>query len=100
MDNESMLVKITEIRDNLNHHESRILALEKNVEAITDIAKSTAVMAEQMKYMGNSITQLTIDVKELKGRSAKKWDAIVDKTIMMLVAAVVGFCLSKIGLGG
>lgn len=99
MDNESMLVKITEMRDDIGHHENRILALEKNVEAITDIAKSTAVMAEQMKYMGNSITQLTTDVKELKGRSAKKWDAIVDKAIMMLVAAVIGFCLSKIGLG-
>lgn len=100
MENESMLVKITEMRDNISHHENRILALEKNVEAITDIAKSTAVMAEQMKYMGNSITQLTTDVKELKGRAAKNWDIIVDKVITMLVAAVVGFCLSKIGLGG
>lgn len=100
MENESMLVKITEMRDNISHHENRILALEKNVEAITDIAKSTAVMAEQMKYMGDSITQLTIDVKELKGRAAKNWDIIVDKVITMLVAAVVGFCLSKIGLGG
>lgn len=100
MENESMLVKITEMRDNISHHENRILALEKNVEAITDIAKSTAVMAEQMKYMGNSITQLTTDVKELKGRAAKNWDIIVDKVITILVAAAVGFCLSKIGLGG
>lgn len=38
------------------------------------------------------------DVKELTKKPAKKWDDLVSKIVMTIVASVVGFLLAKIGL--
>ncbi len=46
----------------------------------------------------DSLEQLSEDVNELKEKPAKRWESVVEKAIGILVAAVVGFMLAKIGL--
>jgi hypothetical protein len=55
-------------------------------------------MAEQLKNVNTSVSALTGEVEELKEKPAKRWDGLVDKIITVIVAALVGFLLAKIGL--
>ena len=61
-----MAVKLqeVEIRSKSNMH--RIDALEKNQDAINQLATSTAVMAQNISTMGERIDSMSNDIKDLK----------------------------------
>lgn len=76
----------------------RIDDLEKNQEAINQLATSTAVMAQNISTMGERIDGMGKDIKELKEVPAARWKFVVEKAIYVLVAGIMGFALSKFGM--
>lgn len=109
----------TEQRSKSNSH--RIDAIEKNQEAINNLASSVAVMAKEQEHMRSDIVETAGDVKdvkttlasmptgaehkellneikELKDKPGKRWESVVEKAILVLIGALVSFALSKIGL--
>ena len=98
MDNEKLAIKLQETTDRSLRNEGRIKKLEGENAALHQLATSVAVMAEQMKTMNASVSTLTNDVEELKGKPGKRWEDIVGKVIWAVLAALVAFLLAKIGL--
>ena len=86
-----------EQRSKSNSH--RLEALEKQTEAVNALATSVAVMAERVEVTGNKVDGLCTDVQELKAEPGKRWKGVVEKVIYIVVAAVVGFILARLGLG-
>lgn len=76
----------------------RIDDLEKNQEAINQLATSTAVMAQNISTMGKRIDSMGNDIKDLKEVPAARWKFVVEKAIYVLVAGIMGFALSKFGM--
>ena len=93
-----MAVKLQEVesRSKINTH--RIDALEKNQDAINQLATSTAVMAQNISTMGDRIDSMSNDIKDLKEIPATRWKFVVEKAIYVLVAGIIGFALSKFGM--
>ena len=83
-----------EQRSKSNSH--RLDALEKHTEALNTLATSVAVMAEKVEVTGEKVDGLCTDVQELKAEPGKRWKGVV---IYIVVAAVVGFILARLGLG-
>ena len=52
----------------------------------------------QYEHIMEKLDQLAGDVKELKAKPGKRWEGIVEKAIGILVAAVLGFMLARLGL--
>ena len=98
MENEHIALKLQETTDRTARNEARIKKLEGEYRVIYDLATSVAVMAEQVKIMGVNVNSLTEKVEDLEGRSGERWDSIVDKIWLTIVAAIVGFALAQIGL--
>ena len=98
MDTEQLAIKLQETTDRSLRNEGRIKKLEGEHETLQQLATSVAVMAEQMKNMTNSVNTLTGKVEHLEEKPAKRWDAIVDKLIWAVLAAVVAFLLGRMGL--
>ena len=79
------------------------------VEKLGDITSVVADVRSDSKNLVSQITPLTNkldniealerNVEELRMKPAKKWDGVVEKIIMMVVAAVAAFVLGRIGLG-
>ncbi len=86
-----------EQRSKSNSH--RLEALEKQTEAVNRLATSVAVMAERVEVTGGKVDSLCADVQELKSEPGKRWKGVVEKVIYIVVAAVVGFILARLGLG-
>lgn len=57
-----------------------------------------AKLDEQLKAMGEKLDKLVHWQEEEKGKPGKRWNDIVEQTIALVVAAVVGFLLARIGL--
>lgn len=86
-----------EQRSKSNSH--RLDELKKQTEAVNALATSVAVMAERVEITGNKVDGLCTDVQELKSEPGKRWKSLVEKVIYIVVAAVVGFILARLGLG-
>jgi len=90
-------ISAVEQRGKSNSH--RLDALEKQTEALNTLATSVAVMAERVEITGAKVDSLCTDVQELKAEPGKRWKGVVEKVIYIVVAAVVGFILARLGLG-
>jgi len=98
VDELSMAVKLQEVESRSKSNMHRIDALEKNQDAINQLATSTAVMAQNISTMGDRIDSMSNDIKDLKEIPASRWKFVVEKAIYVLVAGIVGFALSKFGM--
>lgn len=98
MDNEQLALKLQETTDRAIRNEGRIKKLESEHETLHELAKSVAVMAEQMKTMNASVNTLTGKVDELESKPGKRWEGIVGAALSAIIAAVIGFALGRIGL--
>ena len=98
MENEHIALKLQETVDRTARNEARIKKPEGEYRVIYDLATSVAVMAEQVKIMGVNVNSLTEKVEDLEGRPGERWDSIVDKIWLTIIAAIVGFALAQIGL--
>ena len=98
MENEHIALKLQETADRTARNEARIKKLEGEYRVIYDLATSVAVMAEQVKIMGVNVNSLTEKVDDLEGRPGERWDSIIDKICLTVVAAIVVFALAQIGL--
>ena len=100
MDIENVALKLQETTDRSIRNEGRIKKLEGENAALHQLATSVAVMAEQLKTMNVSVSTLTSDVEELKGKPGKRWEDIASKVIWAVLAALITFLFAQIGLKG
>ncbi len=98
MDIEQIALKLQETTDRSLRNEGRIKKLESEHDVLQKLATSVAVMAEQIKTMNGSISTLAGEVEEMKEKPGKRWDSVVDKILWALLASVITFVLSRIGL--
>jgi len=86
-----------EQRSKSNSH--RLEALEKQTEAVNRLATSVAVMAEKVETTGDKVDSLCVDVQEIKQKPAKRWETVTAQVVSILVAAVLGYIIARLGLG-
>ena len=96
--NEEIALRLQETTDRSVRNEGRIKKLEGEHEVLHQLATSVAVMAQQMENMNGSVEALSGKVDTLESKPGKRWDAIVDKAVWAVLAAVIAFLLGRIGL--
>jgi ElaB/YqjD/DUF883 family membrane-anchored ribosome-binding protein len=86
--------------------------ISSNVEMMTQQLKETNVrfndhiqrLYEKIEKQGeanaSAIQELSKRIDEIEKKPAKRWDAFVAQITAIIVAAVVGFVVANIGLGG
>lgn len=97
MNLEEIALKLQEVIDRAARNEGRIKKLEGEQGVLQKLATSVAVMAEQIKTMNSNVQTLTNKVDKLEEKPGKRWDGLVDKIILTVAAAVVGFLLAHFG---
>jgi uncharacterized coiled-coil protein SlyX len=89
---------VTEVEDRSKSNQHRIDELEQRADDQEKLISTVAVLASEQKTMKNDVKEIKDDVKALTNKPAKRWDNLVDKIIITVAAAVIGFILAKIGL--
>ena len=86
----------TEALAKSNQH--RIDDVEKRQDALDSMATSMAVIAEKQTNMSDKLDNVDHKVSELEKKPAERNEKVIWKVVELLLAALVGFVLSKIGL--
>ncbi|WP_407450073.1 hypothetical protein [Fibrobacter sp.] len=90
--------RLTVVEDRSKSNTRRIEDLEKRQDNLDDLVSTVKVLATREESVENDVKEIKRDVKDLTNKPAKRWEGVVEKVIMLVVAAVVGFILAKIGL--
>lgn len=98
--------KFSEVAVKIQHIEDEVAALSESLTKQSDMVKdiqqlstSVSILANNMKSMLEEQQKQSERLQTLESKPAKRWDAIIDKIIMLVVAALVGALLIKLGIG-
>lgn len=90
--------RLTEVEERSKSNSHRLDKLEESTEAINRLATSMEVMAERQEQVVETVGKLDAKVTLLEEKPAKRWDALTDKIIWAIAAALIGFVLAQMGL--
>ena len=90
--------RLTEVEERSKSNTHRIDDVEKRQDNLDKLATSVAVLAEREKKVEENVEEIKVDVKSITGKPAKRWETLISQLITVVVAAVAGFILAKIGL--
>ena len=92
---EGRLVKVEE-RAKSNSH--RLDEMERRQDDLDKLVSSVSVLAAKQEQVETDVKEMKADVKTLIAKPARRWDAMVDKILWAVLAAVIAFVLGRIGL--
>lgn len=90
--------RLTEIEERSKSNSHRLDEVEKRQDNLDKLVATVEVLAVKESNVENDVKEIKSDVKSLTNKSGKRWDGLVDKIILTIAAAIVGFLLSRIGL--
>lgn len=95
--NEEQIKTLVECDQRSKSNTKRIDKLEANYEALNKLTTSVEVLATKVDTMNENLNEVRDKVDEQTAKPGKRWEAIVEKVIFLVVGAVVAFLFAKIG---
>ena len=90
--------RLTDVEATCRSNTHRIDDLEKRQDNLDELVSTVKVLAVREENVESDVKEIKSDVKELASKPAKRWDSVIDKIVMIIVAAVVGYILAHVGL--
>lgn len=90
--------RLTEVESRSKSNQHRLDKVEKRQDEFGELITSVKVLAEREQNVENDVKEIKDDVKSLTNKPSKRWESVVDKVIFTVVAAIIAFILTKIGL--
>ena len=90
--------RLTEVEERSKSNSHRLDEVERRQDNLDKLVATVEVLAVKESNVENDVKEIKSDVKSLTNKPAQRWDGLVDKIILTVAAAVVGFFLSKIGM--
>ena len=98
MTDEEIAIKLAQVDERAKSNTHRLEKLEEEHATLCELASTMRVMAEKQNHMADTVDKLDGTVEALESKPGKRWDAIVDKIIMLVVGAIISYLLMKAGL--
>lgn len=89
--------RLTEVEDRAKSNTHRIDEIEKRQDNLDKLVGTVGILADREKRVEDDVKEIKTDVKSLTSKSGKRWDNLVNQIITILVAAIAGFILAKLG---
>lgn len=96
--NEDQVRTLVECEQRSKSNSHRLDRLEANWEALNKLAVSVETMGVNIANMDKTIQKLDRKVEEQAAKPAKRWEAVAEKAILVVVGAVIAWMLSRIGM--
>ena len=90
--------RITDVEARAKSNTKRIDELEKRQDDLDDLVTTVKVLATREENVESDVKEIKRDVKDLTGKSGKRWDDLVEKIVWAIAAAVLAFLSARIGL--
>lgn len=90
--------KLAEVDARAKSNTKRLDKVEALTEVVHELATTMKLMAEKQERTAETVERLDTKLSAIEQEPAKRWKAVVEKIVMTVVAALVGFALAKLGI--
>lgn len=90
--------RLTEVEERSKSNSHRLDEMEKRQDNLDELVGTVKVLAVREETVENTVKEIKTDVKNLTGKAGQRWETLINQIITIIVAAVAGFILAKIGL--
>lgn len=90
--------RLTEVEERSKSNTHRLDDVEKRQDDLEELVSTVKVLAVREENVETDVKEIKNDVKSLTSKSGQRWDSLVDKIIITIAAAIIGFILAQIGL--
>jgi predicted nucleic acid-binding Zn-ribbon protein len=90
--------RLTQVEQRSKSNTKRLDEVEARQDNLEKLTTSVEVLATKQDAIKDNVDTIKADVKTLTEKPGRRWDAMVDKLIWALLAAVLGFAAAKAGL--
>lgn len=90
--------RLTQVEEMAKTNARRIENIEKRQNNLDELVGTVKALAVREENVETDVKEIKSDVKSLTGKSGKRWDNLVDKIIVTVAAAIIGFILARLGL--
>lgn len=98
MNETEIIAQVIKIDERSKSNENRIEAVEKKQSEITDLIVAVKSIANREERLEGDVKEIKSDVKSLKEIPAKRWEAVVEKIVLVIVGAIIAFILGRVGI--
>lgn len=89
--------RLTEVEERAKSNSHRLDEVEKRQDNLEKLTSTVEVLAVREKNVENDVKEIKCDVKSLTSKPGQRWETVVTQIITIIVAAVVGYFVSKAG---
>ena len=86
------------VEDRSKSNTKRLDEVEQRQDDLDDLVTTVKVLATREENVESDVKEIKRDVKDMAGKSGKRWDELIDKIIWAIAAAFIGFIVAQIGL--
>lgn len=90
--------RLTEVEERSKSNSHRLEELERRQDNLDDLVSTVKVLADREERVESDVKEIKTEVKNITSKSGKRWDNLINQIITIVVAAIAGFILAKIGL--
>lgn len=98
-------IKFVKMDESFKSMHKRFDEIQRDVKSVNELAFSIHEIALEMKAMRSDVNEVKTDlgknierVQAIEHKPAKKWDAVVDKVLMVVVAGVAAYIMSHFNM--
>lgn len=90
--------RLTVVEDRSKSNTTRLDEVEKRQDNLDELVSTVKVLAVREENVESDVKEIKSDVKSLKDIPAKRWNAVVEKILLVVVGAIAAYLLTKLGL--
>ena len=90
--------RLTEVEARSKSNAHRLDEVDKKQDDLSELVGTVKVLATREEQVETDVKEIKNDVKTLTNKPAKRWENLITQIITIVVAAIAGFVLAKIGL--
>ena len=90
--------RLSKVEERAKSNTKRLDEVEERQNNLDELVASVRVLATREERVEKDVTEIKSDVKSIKEKPGKRWEARVDKIVWAVLAAVIAFLLGRIGL--
>lgn len=91
MDEQKILIAITQQGEQIKELSRRMDGLEKLTDTVNKLAISMERLTASMKTTEENVDKLQTDVALIHDKPAKRWDSLIGALIAAVIGAIVGY---------
>lgn len=98
MSEQDIAVKLAEVDQRSRSNTHRLEQVEKKLEDNEQLLTNVALIAQKQNTLESDVQEIKTDVKMLTAKPGKRWESVVEKVILTIVAAGLAYLIAYLGL--